>query len=79
MKSSDKFATPLTWDVFGKTNALYMVIYMDVLDALLEFVRFEQYSMIRGCVQFAPGVIRTTYLSPDSNYTTLAASGGENC
>ena len=50
MKSFDKF-TPLTWDDYGKTVALYMDICIDVLDALLKFVRFEQYSMTGGRVQ----------------------------
>ena len=50
MKSLDKF-TPLTWDDYGKTVALYMDICIDVLDALLKFVRFEQYSMTGGRVQ----------------------------
>jgi len=50
VKSFDKF-TPLTWDDYGKTVALYMDICIDVLDALLKFVRFEQYSMTGGRVQ----------------------------
>ena len=43
------FTSDVGW-LYGKTNALYMDIYMDVLDALLEYVRFEQYSMTRGRV-----------------------------
>ena len=50
MKSFDKF-TPLTWDDYGKTVALYMDICIDVLDALLKFVGFEHYSMTGGRVQ----------------------------
>jgi len=55
-----------------------MDIYMDVFDALLEFVRLSKILNDPLLCIFSPGVNRTTYWSY-GNDTTLAAFGGEIC